>query len=282
MRINSSTGLAAGLNANASTQRSMDKTLKQLSTGYRVNSASDDAAGLAISEKLRSQVRGSAQARRNTLDGISMLNVAEGGLNEIQALLQRGRELSVKSATDSITSADRVYLNLEAKKVIEEIDRISETTQFNQREVFNNGKEKKPLFPDDQDPFALQIGANGNADDALGLNFGGVSTTSIGVKDIDMTTQTGAVGAITLFDEAIGSINKTRSNIGTISARLEKTAGNLYTSETSLQSAESQIRDTDFAMTSSEFTKQQILSQSSISMIAQANTQRKSVLNIVG
>ncbi len=139
MRLNFSAGLAAGLNANFRNQRAMSKTLTKLATGLRINGASDDAAGLAISENLRAQVRGSAQARRNSLDGISMLNIAEGGLNEVHTLLQRGRELSIQSASETLTDSERVYIQKEVAGVIEEVDRISSATTFNGKEILNGG-----------------------------------------------------------------------------------------------------------------------------------------------
>jgi len=137
MRINFSAGVSAGLNAHFKNQRAQNKTLHTLATGLRINGASDDAAGLAISENLRTQVRGSVQARKNALDGISLLNIADGGANEVQAMLQRGRELSLQASTETLTDTERIYINKEVSNLIEEIDRIEETTKFNGIQVLS-------------------------------------------------------------------------------------------------------------------------------------------------
>lgn len=563
MRINHSLGLSSGLNANFKNQRAQSKTLEKLSTGLRINRASDDAAGLAISENLRTQVRGSAQARRNALDGISMLNIAEGGLNEIHAMLQRGRELSVQASSETLTDSERTYINQEVSNLIEEIDRVSSTTKFNGREVLAGGgvggsdaddvteklqtgwlkdaealvtaafgltgggatmnielerggsggtaayvtvpsvgkateltmtidlddfapvtdehggsypfygdriiahemvhammatninNEDTPTWfkegaaefvhggdervesslggatpqtaqqlidginggwpgtsdayagaymavrymdtlaqangsnitnifsdlsgganldtaianninagtgvtdaasllaaastaaaaigtdsshadwsnfrivldagaeadtgsavgsdsgyggattaediigtPDDtqsedaltgftevwveQESFKLHIGANDTTNDELDLDYGAVNTQTIGIENVDVGSAGGAQGAIGTFDDAISSVSEVRSDIGSLINRLEHTVNNLQTSEVNQQAAESQIRDADFAAESSTFTKQQILAQSSISMIAQANGQRQSILSLIG
>ncbi len=540
MRINHSMGLSAGLNAFSLNQRSMNKTLTQLSTGLRIYSASDDAAGLAISENIRSQVRGASQARKNTLDGISMLNVAEGGLNSIHELLQRGRELSIQSASETLPDTERTYLNLEVRNIIEEVDRVSSVTTFNGRNILTGGvnsndaeditkglKDSRlaqaeklvtdnygitadageamdiklesggaggtaayvawqygpdgrainmslnvdvddfipvtdenggtaPFYADriiahemvhavmassmdtrniptwfmegmaelihgadervqadlaangnnpqalvdgitsgswdgqssdysgaylaarflqeglggaadvknfmqqlyvndgnlnstfttdgtwantaafladfsanganyagygvtlgdadiggiaggnaesvvpnpiantdnplnnftenwdaTADPITLHIGSNATDADELNLAYGSVSASAIGIKDISVGTAAGARGAISTFDSAIGTASKVRGDIGAYTNRLEHTINNLITTESNQQAAESQIRDTDFAAMASTLTKQQILSQSSLSMIAQANTQRQQILSLL-
>ncbi len=539
MRINHSTGLSAGLNANFKNQRARSQTLKKLSTGLRINASSDDAAGLAISENLRTQVRGSSQARRNSLDGISMLNIAEGALNEVHSLLQRGRELSVQSASETLTDSERVYIQKEVSNIIEEVDRISGATTFNGKEVLNGGVSASdaaditkglkdfwldeaeklvnaqyglsaegaealdiklesggvggvaayvsynygpdgkatnmslnidvddftpvvtpdggtaPMYADriiahemvhaimastmdtrtlptwfkegaaelihgadervtsdlaangnnaqalvdmiagggwagdsahysgaylaarfldnsaaggmaavmaslegaangdldtaigattafantaafltafqatgaayggygvdlsDADtgaigggnatsvvpnninntddplndftenwdstgePSILHIGANDETSDQLELIYGSVNATSIGIDSIDIGTASGGQAAIGQFDEAIKSVSTVRSDIGSYVNRLEHTVNNLINSETNQQAAESQIRDADFAKESADLTRQQILSQSSMSMIAQAGTQRQSILSLI-
>ncbi len=539
MRLNHSSGLSAALNANFKNQRAYNKTLHKLSTGLRINGASDDAAGLAISENLRTQVRGSSQARKNALDGISMLNIAEGGLNEVHAMLQRGRELSLQASTETLTDSERVYINKEVSSLIEEIDRLSETTQFNGIKVLTGGVNQDdatsvvdqlkdswlavteqlvadqyglvaegepleiktesggaggiaayvqysygadgkaenmslnidvddflptvngtnggtaPLYSDriiahemvhavmastmdttnlptwfkegtaeyihgaderlksdlnsntaqelvdmivgggwasdsahysgayaaikyfdsqidagdfksfmtslddtnnngDLDPsvdsatpflttaafladfqvngaafimglnlndadtgsigggdaqtvvaatmdsvdspssnfvedysgaadsMILHIGANATDSDELELEYGSVNSGSIGIADIDVSSVKGAQGAITAFDTAIEQGSSVRGDTGAYTNRLEHTVNNLLTSEINQQAAESQIRDVDFAEMASEMTRQQILSQSSLSMISQANSQRQQILSLIG
>jgi flagellin len=546
MRINSP-HFSAGVNANWSNRQAQGKTLERLSTGLRINRSSDDAAGLAISEKLRSQVRGSSQARKNALDGISMLNIGEGALNEVHSLLQRGRELSVQSATDSLTDSERTYIQQEVSNIIEEVDRISDATTFNGIQVLHGGVDSSksddllaglkdswlataeklvldeygleaegsegldvkmesggaggvaayvsyqygadgkainmsltvdvddfqpgkdtfdgtnggtaPFYADriiahemvhavmastldtrkmstwfkegaselihgadervqgdldrgytaqqlvdfaadggwasdsehysgaylaakyldskvaggmkafmgtlntqsdlndldpfdtaikaagyaDEadfladfklnganfagygvtpgyagdtgsigggdaenvignaffdgadsamskfaenydaagDPFTLHIGAGDSSSDQLELSYGSINSTSINIKDLDVGTAAGAQGAITSFDEAIESVSSTRSDFGSYINRLEHSVNNLLTSETNQQSAESQIRDADFASEASEMTRQQILAASSMSMITQGTSMRQGILSLI-
>lgn len=537
MRINHSLGLSAGLNANFKNQRAQSNTLNQLATGLRINRASDDAAGLSISENLRTQVRGSAQARKNALDSISLLNIADGGINEVQSMLQRGRELALQASTETLTDTERQYINMEVSALIEEVDRIAETTKFNGIQVLRGFVDKSaedivqqlrdswlataeqlvadqyglvaegepleiktessgvggvaayvqyaigpdgkatnmslnidvddfspavngtnggtaPLYSDriiahemvhavmastmdttglptwfkegvaeyihgaDErlksdltnytaqelvdmvadggwasdsahysaayaaikyfdsqidsgdfrsfmislddtnnngnldpsvdsstpfitmddfladfkvngaafigtlnlndtdtgsigggtaesvvnatmdgvdsasanfvenydnaaDPFILQVGANAGEENQINLVLGSINAQSIGIADIDVSTAIGAQSAITSFDEAIEQVSSVRSDIGSYTNRLEHTVNNLINSENNQQAAESQIRDLDFAAAASQMTKQQILSQSSMSMIAQANSQREAILSLI-
>jgi len=537
MRISHSAGVSSGLNASYKNQRVMGKTLTKLATGLRINGASDDAAGLAISENLRSQVRGSIQARKNTLDGISMLNIAEGGANEVASILQRGRELAVQSASEALTNSERKYLQQELGQLTKEIDRISNNTQFNGINVLSGSVDPEdaeaitkglqdswleqseklideqygltavpgenldiklesngaggvaayvqyttgttggtdislnidvddfipigdenggtaPMYSDriiahemvhavmastmdtsklstwfmegaaemihgadervktdlesysaqdmvdmitdggwasdsahysgaylavrfikddvggaagfkqfmeqldqnngdldatflsetsyvDEDAFltdfktrggninsygvdlddvvtgaigrsvdakgavpntlnnttdpllnfaenwdtsseprTLQIGANSESEDLVDLVYGNIYTTSIGVDNLDISTASAAQSAIGVFDEAIATVSKVRADIGSYVNRLEHTVNHLITSETNQQAAESLIRDVDFAAMSAAFTKQQILSEASNSMLAQANQQRNAILSL--
>jgi flagellin len=247
--------------------RMLSKDLHKLSTGLRINSSSDDAAGLAVSEGLRAQVRGQEQAKRNTLDGISALNIADGAYNEIHAILQRQRELAVQSATATYSSVERGYMDLEFQELNKEIDRIVGATKWN--------KDTK-LLDGGLDGKALQVDANNTGDDQITLTYEATIT-----KATDITTDANATTAIGELDDFIKDISEARANIGSLINRLESTVNNLTVSITNQQAAESQIRDLDFAYQSSQFTKNQILTQSATAMLTQANATTQGALSLI-
>ena len=286
MRINHNISSMVGQGSLFQTGRKINKNLERLSTGLRVNRASDDAAGLAISEKMRTQVRGTKQAKRNALDGISALNIAEGASNEISAIIQRMRELAIQASTDTYTDTDRGYTQQEFDQLRSEIDRIASVTSFNGRKV---------LQDDGTSPFAstamsgalLWVDANDKESiDALRVNTADLCVTSGAtgldvISGSDLSSQTGAVAAITALDTALGSVNKMRADVGAYVNRLESAINNLTVSNVNQQAAESQIRDVDFAYESAQFSKNQILSQSATSMLAQANAKSQGVLSLI-
>jgi flagellin len=264
--------------------RSMSKNLQKLSTGLRINQASDDAAGLAISENLRAQVKGTGQARRNAQDGISVLNIAEGAANEVSSILQRMRELAVQSSTETLTDNERAYTNQEFKQLNDEIDRIADVTNFNGMKLVSKDTGTKGCFGGGSEGSALWVDANDNVGtDSMTITIDTLSTDSNGlqISDNNVGSQTGAVAAITALDSAITSVNTMRSNLGSYVNRLDHTVNNLIVSQTNQQAAESQIRDVDFASESSDFTKNQILSQSANAMLSQANSTTQSVLSLL-
>lgn len=247
------------------------KSLEKLSSGYRINKAGDDAAGLAISEKMRGQIRGLDQASRNASDGISLIQTAEGALNETHSILQRMRELAVQASTDTNATDDRIAIKDEITQLKAEIDRISTDTEFNTKKLLNGGFSTTSLV--------FHIGANENQ--TVELTIGKMDTTSLTIQSIDLTTQAGAESAITSIDNAIVKVSTTRSALGAMQNRLEHTINNLGTSSENLSAAESRIRDVDMAQEMMEFTKNNILSQASQAMLAQANAQPQSVLQLL-
>lgn len=290
MRINHNIASMTTQNAMFKVNRQMTVSLERLSTGLRINRASDDAAGLGVSENLRTQVKGTAQAMRNAQDGIAAISIAEGAANEISDILQRMRELAVQSSNDTLTSTERAYTNQEYQQLISEIDRIAEVTNYNgMKLISSSGTSANDRFGIGSTGSALWIDANAvYGSDSITITIDTLTTTSLGngggaaVSGTTLTSQTAAVAAINSLDESIDSVNTMRSNMGAFVNRLEHAINNLSVSNTNQQSAESLIRDADFANESAQFTRNQILSQSGTSMLAQANMSTQSVLQLLG
>jgi flagellin len=264
--------------------RSLAKNLEKLSTGLRINRASDDAAGLGVSENLRTQVRGTAQAKKNALDGIAAITIAEGAANEVSAILQRMRELAIQSSNDTLTSTERGYTNQEFGHLIEEIDRIADVTNYNGMDLLSDNTVAGARFGGGGGS-VLWVDANENVGmDSITVT---IDTLTAGATGLDisaevLTSQTDSVAAITDLDLSINSVNTMRSNMGALINRLEHAINNLDVSNTNQQSAESQIRDVDFAKETADYTKNQILTQSATAMLAQANVIPQSVLQLLG
>lgn len=286
MRINHNISAMVGHNALFRVGNDMNKSLEKLSTGLRINRSADDAAGLAISENLRTQVRGTSQAKRNAQDGIAVMNVAEGAANEIHEVLQRMRELAVQSANDTLTTTERGYTNQEFSALINEIERIAQVTNYNNMKLiadvsggatvrFGSGSVGSSLWIDANDVY-------GN--DSITVTVDTLTANSNGLNLVGqvLTTQSGSVTAITNIDRAINSVNQLRSDLGAAVNRLEHAIGNLSVSNTNQQAAESLIRDVDFAYETTRFTRNQILVQSATAMLAQANLAPQSVLQLLG
>ena len=250
------------------------KSLEKLSSGYRINRAGDDAAGLAISEKMRGQIRGLNQAERNSQDAISLIQTAEGALNETHSILQRMRELAVQSASDTNTDDDRKELQKEISQLLEEIDRISTDTEFNTMKLLNGSYETTAL--------TFQVGANSGQ--IVDINLNDMSaTTGLGLSTttVNLETRTGASTAIEKIDEAIKNVSSERAKLGAMQNRLEHTINNLGTTSENLTASESRIRDVDMAKEMMEFTKNSILQQAATAMLAQANSQPQGVLQLL-
>jgi len=284
MRINHNISSMTTQGSLFSNNRMVSGNLEKLSTGLRINRASDDAAGLAISENLRSQVKGTSQAKKNAQDGISLLNIAEGAANEISSVLQRMRELAIQSATDTLTDTERSFTNQEFKQLSQEIDRIATVTNFNGQKLLTNDS-SAPRFGGGTTGSTLWIDANDQyGTDSITVTIDTLSTDSNGglsIADSVLASQSTAASAITALDGAIGSVNEMRSNLGAWVNRLESTINNLTVSNTNQQAAESQIRDVDFAYESSQFAKNQILTQSATAMLSQANQTSQGVLALI-
>ena len=247
------------------------RNVERLSSGFRVNRAADDAAGLAISEKMRTQIRGLNQASRNSQDGISLVQTAEGAMQTAHGIMQRMRELAVQSANGTNDNeTDRKALDLEFQQLINELEDIEQTVKFNGMTVFGTGESAG------QDGFfQLQSGAN----------YADITTFSVGTLtgvEGDVLTQTAASTAIAALDVAINSLSLTRANLGAIQNRLEFKIQNLDNTAENLQAAESRIRDVDMAQQMTRFTRDNILFQASTAMLAQANSLPQSVLQLVG
>lgn len=272
MRINHNVAALNAWRNLSQTDSALSKSLERLSSGLRINRAADDAAGLAISEKMRSQIRGLQMAQRNAQDAISLIQTAEGALNEVHSILQRMRELAVQAASDTYTDDDRTLLQEEITQLQAELDRIANTTEFNQQKLLD-GTFTGKLF---------QIGAN--AGQNITVDIASMKAADLGVasEDVDISTQAGANSAITALDNAITTVSQERSKLGAIQNRLEHTIANLGVAVENLQAAESRIRDVDMALEMAEFTRNQILLQSGTAMLAQANAKPQAVLQLLG
>jgi flagellin len=252
------------------------KSIEKLSSGSRINRAGDDAAGLAISEKMRGQIRGLTQASRNAQDGISLIQTAEGALNESQAILQRMRELAVQSANDTNVGADRSAIQEEVNALAKEVNRIATSTEFN----------TQALLDGTMNSAQIQIGANAGQNitvsignmKASALSLGKVSANSL---IISITTQGNANTAITTVNTALTTVSTERAKLGAVQNRLEHTIKNLDTGAENLQASESRIRDVDMAKEMMNFTKQNILQQAAQAMLAQANQAPQGVLQLL-
>jgi flagellin len=288
MRINHNINSMITQNSLGAAQRSMGKSLEKLSTGLRINRASDDAAGLSVSESLRTQIRGMDKAKQNAQDGIALLQIAEGAANEISSVLQRQRELAIQAANDTLTSTERTYLDQEFSALTNEITRISQAAQYNGMTLIDGAS---GTFGVSGGPQTLHVGANANTTvDQMKIEISGISAIALGLTGASgssttraaVTSQASALSAVSTLDTAIASVNSMRSDLGAYINRLEHTINNLDNQRFNTQDAESRIRDVDFATESTEFTRSQIMTQSATSMLAQANTIPQSALALIG
>ena len=251
------------------------KNLEKLASGFKINRAGDDAAGLAISEKMRGQISGLNMASKNSQDGISLIQTAEGALNETHAILQRMRELAVQSRNGTNEDLDRGFLDDEVTQLKDEITRIADTTEFNNKKLLNgnlSGTDKT---------LVLQIGANKGQTMSLKIGKMDAGSLSTSLKTGNIKTQSGASKYITSVDDAIKKVSTQRSALGAVQNRLEHTINNLGAASENLTAAESRIRDTDMAAEMMAFTKNNILTQAAQSMLAQANQQPQGVLSLL-
>jgi len=271
MRINNNiTAMNAYRNSTQVNER-VSRTMEKLSSGQRINRAGDDAAGLAISEKMRGQIKGLTMATKNAQDGISMIQTAEGALNETHAIIQRMRELAVQSANDTNTTSDREKLQLEVSQLVKELDRIAETTEFNTQVLMNGDLAK--------DGVVFHIGAN--KDQNVTLQFMDMRSEALGVIDVNMITQEDANNAIKTIDSALEGVSSERAKYGAMQNRLEHTINNLRVSSENLQAAESRIRDADMASEMVKLSKDRIISEAGTAMLAQANVTPQSILQLI-
>ena len=252
------------------TTASQAKSTEKLSSGYKINRAADDAAGLAISEKMRRQIRGLTQASANAQDGISCVQTAEGALNEVHDMLQRMNELAVKAANGTNQSEDRRYIQLEVKQLKSEIDRVAETTTFNERKLLKGFKS-----------VALQVGAEGTSANQIKLTIRSINVAGLSLTPTSVSTASNAKSAIDQIANAIKKLNEQRANLGAVQNRLEHTINNLDNVVENTTAAESQIRDTDMASEMVKFSNNNILMQAGQSMLAQANQSNQGVMSLL-
>jgi len=254
------------------------KSTEKLSSGYRVNRAGDDAAGLAISEKMRNQIRGLDKASANAQDGISLIQVAEGALNETHSILQRMNELATQAANDTNTSTDRTAIKKEIDQLVSEIDRIQSTTQFNTMNLIDGSYSNKNLQVGSLSGQKIEITISNMNAKSLGLN-NGVGATNDNVK---VSSFSAAGAAMKTIQSAIDLVSAQRAKLGAVQNRLEHTIANLDTASENTQSAESRIRDTDMAKEMVNYSKNNILAQAGQSMLAQANQSTQGALSLLG
>ena len=249
----------------------LSKSTEKLSSGYRINRAADDAAGLSISEKMRSQIRGLNKASSNAEDGISLIQVAEGALNESHSILQRMNELATQAANDTNTSSDRSAIQQELTQLTSELDRIYSTTQFNTMNLLDGDFTGK----------SLQVGALSGQVISVSIKSMKASALGIGYNAIKVSSNAVAGQSMSLIQKAINRVSEERSKLGAIQNRLEHTINNLDTTSENTSAAESRIRDTDMATEMVEYSKNNILAQAGQSMLSQANQQTHGVLSLL-
>jgi flagellin len=275
MRINTNTQAIAAQRNLSKTTTDQKTSLERLSSGSRINRAADDAAGLAISEKMRAALRSLRQDQRNTNDGIAMIQTAEGAMNEMSNVLIRLRELSVQSASDTISDVERGFIDKEVQVLRAEMDRVSNVTEFNGLKLLNG----------DGDSLHIQIGMNNDSTNDrvyYDRQKTEISSKKLGIEGITVADRESAQGNLGKLDGAIRSLSESRAELGALQNRLSSTFSNLQVYEENLAGAKSRISDVDVAQESAELTKQNILSQAGVSVLSQANQNPQMALKLIG
>ena len=275
LRINTNISSIAAQRALAVNGRESESNLSKLSSGTRITKAADDAAGLAISEKMKANIRSLKQADRNANDGISMVQTAEGGLNETSSILTRMRELAIQTSSDTVGDVERSMSNMEYQNLKLELERISQVTEFNGKKLLNG----------EGDKYDFQIGANNNdfqdriSFDAKQVNSG---LSSLNISELDVSSKEGSQESLASLDSAIEKVSGSRAFLGGIQNRLVSTSNNLQVNVENLSSANSRIRDVDYAEATATKAKNDILGAASTSVLAQANMNGQSALKLIG
>ena len=275
LRIATNISSMAGQRNLGQVKREQAESFEKLASGSRINKAADDAAGLAISEKMKSNMRGVKQATRNAGDGISLIQTAEGAMNEVGNILTRLRELSVQSASDTIGDTERQYSDLEFQQLVTEVERIATSTTFNE----------KQLISGEGDQMEFQIGINNNEENDR-IKFDpaqqSVRATDLGIEGLTVSTKGDSQGNLEVIDQAINKVSGNRANLGALQNRLQSTVRNLEIQHENLAAANSRIRDTDVADVSAKLAKEKILGAAGTSVLAQANANGNSALQLIG
>ncbi|MCX5985248.1 MAG: flagellin [Chloroflexi bacterium] len=285
MRINYNYESVSAQRNLTGTQSSFFKAIEQLSSGLRINKASDDAAGLAVSEKLKNQVRGLNQAQRNAQDGVSLIQTAEGALNETHSLLSRMRELAVQSANDTLSNSDRLHLQAEVNQLLSEVDRIGNSTQFNNVVLLNNNTAAGGVGVG---AFKFHIGANAETTSMVGANEVSLysstlnaTASGLSITTVSVSTQSSSNAVISALDAAVETVSTQRGLMGAMQNRLEHSIESLGVASENAGAANSRIRDADVAKAVSEMVRTQILQQSTMAVLAQANQAPQMALQLL-
>ena len=257
----------------SNTNSAVSKSIERLSSGLRINRGADDAAGLAVSESMRSQIRGMNVAQRNAQDGVSMVQVADGALGTVGDMLQRVRDLAVQASNGTLTDAQRKNLDIEVQQILSEVGKTGTDTEFNGVKILAGSVATAASA------VTLQVGAN--ASQNIAFTIGTVSASDLGISGIAVSSAASASAAIASLDAAINTVTTARANLGAIQNRLESTINRLGVTAENVQAAESRIRDADMAREMIQFTKNQILQQSGTAMLAQANQAPQSILSLL-
>lgn len=274
MRITTNVAAINAQRQLVNSQRNIQNSMSQLSSGYRINKSADDAAGLAISENMKAQLRGIGQAKRNANDGISLVSTAEGALGEISNISTRIRELAVQSASDTMGERERNFINEEAQQLKAELARIAAVSKWND----------VPLLDGTTPVFDIQIGSNNTEDDRIVYDASQAVATleGLGLNELSLDTKEGARNAITLLDVSQDKVSGMRANIGAIQNRLQSTIDTLSITEENMAAANSRIRDTDIAATSSEMARNTVMLQAGTATLAQANQSAMLAIKLIG
>lgn len=275
LRISTNTAAINAQRTMVTSQRQISKSMEQLASGSRINHSADDAAGLAISENLKSQVRSLGQASRNANDGISMVQTAEGGLNEISNIMTRMRELGVQSASDTVSDKERAFTDKEVQQLKAEVQRITQTTRFGNTKLIDGSGDK----------FDFQVGINNKEEaDRISFHAGETNATidALGIAGFDFSSKKGAQEALEKIDMAQSQVNGYRANLGALQNRLQSTVDNLGVQTENISAANSRIRDTDIAAASADSTRNQVLLQANTAVLAQANQMPQMALKLIG
>jgi flagellin len=275
LSVATNTGALMAQAAASSVNKEMEVSMARLSTGQRINSAADDAAGVAIASRLSSEIRGTNQAIRNSMDAQALIDTAEGAHSEIENILQRMRELAVQAANDTNDSTDRTNLDTEFHSLMDEIDRIADVTEWAGQSLLNGSVTT----------YTFQIGSGTATADSVAVTIDTMATSVIGttanVSALGLSTLASADYAIDVLDEAIQSVNSQRATLGAYSNRLDHTVANLTNVSSNLQAGLGRIQDADFAAETTNLAKTQILQQASTAMLAQANASKQNVLSLL-
>jgi flagellin len=274
LTVNTNTASLNAINNLNQTQRALGGSYQRISSGLRIAKAADDAAGLAVAESLDAQSASGRVAMRNTNDGISVIQTAEGAMDSVGDIISRMRELAVQSSSETLADDERAYIQDEFEQLTAEIDRIASSTQFN----------GTALTDGTVTSLDVQVGVMNTANDRIAITLSDLTAATLGVDtaSADLSTATGAQAAIDTFDTALDSVSGYRSDLGAVQNRLDSALANMESYVENLESAESQIRDADFAYETAELAKNQILQQAGVSVLAQAKTMNQGALSLLG